>query len=44
MRVAQTLAAKHAGATAWSCEVNSAIGEYGEPTVLFQAGNVPEME
>ena len=28
----------------WSREANPAIGEYGPPTTLFQAGDVPDME
>jgi len=44
MRVAKSLATKHAGVIAWSREANPAIGEYGPPTTLFQAGEVPEME
>ena len=44
VRVAKSLATKHAGVIAWSREANPAIGEYGPPTTLFQAGDVPEME
>ncbi|RLP28364.1 hypothetical protein [Mesorhizobium sp. YM1C-6-2] len=44
VRVAKSLATKHAGVIAWSREANPAIGEYGPPTTLFQAGEVPEME
>lgn len=40
-RVAQGLASKHAGVIAWSREANPAIGEYGEPSVLFRHGDVP---
>lgn len=29
---------------AWSREAKPDIGEYGEPTVLFQHGDVPDME
>jgi hypothetical protein len=29
---------------AWSREANPDIGEYGPPTILFQHGDVPEME
>ncbi|AMS45160.1 hypothetical protein AA2016_6260 (plasmid) [Aminobacter aminovorans] len=35
---------EHAGVIAWSREANPAIGEYGEPTILYQAGEVPDME
>ncbi|MEQ1943519.1 hypothetical protein ABMA32_13980 [Mesorhizobium sp. VNQ89] len=44
IRTAKALATKHAGVIAWSREANPAIGEYGEPTTLFQAGDVPDME
>ena len=44
IRTAKTLAQKHAAVVAWSREANPAIGEYGEPTVLFSHGPVPEME
>jgi len=44
IRTAQALASKHAGVIAWSREANPALGEYGEPETLFQAGEVPEME
>lgn len=44
VRVAQSLAAKHASVIAWSRDADPNIGEYGPPTVLFQSGEVPEME
>ena len=44
IRTARALADKHAGVIAWSREANPAVGEYGEPTTLFQAGDVPDME
>jgi hypothetical protein len=44
VRVARKLAENHVGVIAWSREANPAIGEYGEPTILFQAGEVPDME
>ncbi len=44
LRSARALAEKHVGVLAWSREVRPDIGEYGEPTVLFQAGDVPDME
>ena len=43
-KLAKALAPKHAGVIAWSREANPALGEYGEPTILFQAGDVPDME
>lgn len=44
VRIARGLAAKHAGVIAWSRVADVALGEYGEPTVLFTAGAVPDME
>jgi len=44
IRTAKSLAQKHAAVIAWSREANPAIGEYGEPTVLFSYGPVPDME
>lgn len=44
IRTARTLATKHAGVVAWSREANPKLGEYGEPVVLFQAGEVADME
>lgn len=44
IRTARGLATKHAGVIAWSREANPALGEYGEPVTLFQAGEVPDME
>ena len=44
VRVAAGLASKHSGVIAWSREADPAVGEYGSPTILFQAGNVPDIE
>lgn len=44
VRTAKKLTEKHAGVIAWSREANPALGEYGEPVVLFRAGDVPDME
>lgn len=44
IRTAKLLWTKHAGVVAWSREANPDLGEYGEPKVLFTAGEVPEME
>lgn len=41
---ARLLATEHAGVIAWAREAKPDVGEYGEPEVLFQAGEVPEME
>jgi hypothetical protein len=44
VRTAKGLASRHAGVIAWSREANPALGEYGEPVVLFTAGDVRDME
>lgn len=41
---ARLLALKHAGVIAWSRVADPLVGEYGDPTVLYQSGRVPEME
>ncbi|WP_281397574.1 MULTISPECIES: hypothetical protein [Aminobacter] len=42
--MAKLIESQHAGVIAWSREANPAIGEYGEPTILYRAGEVPDME
>ena len=44
VRLAETLARRHSGVIAWARDADPDIGEYGPPTVLFQSGDVPEME
>lgn len=44
IRMAKSLASRHAGVIAWTRQIEPGIGEYGEPKVLFQSGDVPEME
>ncbi|WP_026226753.1 hypothetical protein [Hoeflea sp. 108] len=43
-RLAKMIESEHVGVIAWSREANPAIGEYGEPTILYQAGSVPDIE
>lgn len=43
-RKAVELADKHAGVIAWSREANPDLGEYGEPTVIYQAGQIADLE
>lgn len=43
-RAAQALEGKHVGVVAWSREADPDIGEYGPPAVLFQCGEIPDME
>ncbi|WP_404928132.1 hypothetical protein [Phyllobacterium calauticae] len=44
LRSGKNLAGQHIGVLAWAREAQPDIGEYGPPTVLFQSGEVPEME
>lgn len=44
LRSARELAAKHIAVLAWARDAQPDVGEYGPPTVLFQSGEVPEME
>lgn len=41
---AKLLAGSHAGVVAWSRDADPRLGEYGPPEVLFQAGDIPDME
>lgn len=43
-REARLMADQYAGVVAWSREADPAIGEYGPPVILFQAGDVPDFE
>ncbi|PSH68510.1 hypothetical protein CU102_12095 [Phyllobacterium brassicacearum] len=43
-RMARSLAASCAGVLAWSRDADADTGTYGPPTILFQSGDVPEME
>lgn len=44
IQFARELAGKHAGVIAWVRDVEPDKGVYGPPTILFQSGDVPEME
>jgi hypothetical protein len=44
VRMARYLAAKCAGVLAWRREGQPDIGQYGPPTILFQSGDMPDME
>jgi hypothetical protein len=35
---------KYAGVVAWSREADPAIGEYGPPMIIYQRGEIPELE
>lgn len=44
IRLAEALVNKHDGVIAWSRTADPDIGEYGEPEVLFQSGEVGDLE
>lgn len=44
LRESRLMASQYAGVIAWSRDADPALGEYGPPTILFQAGELPEME
>lgn len=44
MRTGRDLAGKHAGVIAWSRSADLVNGEFGDPVVLFQHGDVPDMD
>lgn len=41
---ARLLSHSHAGVITWKRDANPAIGEFGPPEVLFQHGDVPDMD
>lgn len=43
-RDARLMADQYDGVVAWSREADPSIGEYGPPVVIFQAGEVPDLE
>lgn len=43
-RLARVMAAEYAGVIAWSRDADPSMGEYGPPNILFQAGELPELE
>ena len=44
IRTARDLANRHAGVIAWSRSADLIMGEFGAPVVLFQHGEVPDLE
>ncbi|NNJ74320.1 MAG: hypothetical protein HKP56_04110 [Anderseniella sp.] len=44
IRVAQGLADKHAGVIAWARSATPDLGEYGEPEILYQAGEIGDLD
>ena len=43
-REARLMADQYAGVIAWSREADPSIGEYGPAVVIFQIGEVPDLE
>jgi hypothetical protein len=44
VREARSLAERHVGVITWSRSADAKLGEYGDPVLLFQFGDVPEMD
>jgi hypothetical protein len=40
----QRISEKHAGVIAWSRAALPDLGEYGDPEILFQAGEIGDLE
>ncbi len=43
-RDASSMAMHYAGVVAWSREADPSIGEYGSPTIIFQSGEIPNLD
>ena len=41
---AREMARRHAGVITWRREANLALGEFGPPEILFQDGDVPDLD
>ena len=41
---AKDLALRHPGVITWSRDAKPNVGEYGEPVVLYQNGDVPDLD
>lgn len=41
---AREMARRHAGVITWRREANPALGEFGPPEILFQDGDVPDLD
>lgn len=44
VRFAKMIEDHHAGVIAWSRVADPSVGEYGPPDILFQHGELPDME
>jgi hypothetical protein len=43
-REAKMIQDKHAGVVVWSRDADPLLGEFGPPTILYQVGQIPDME
>lgn len=41
---AKLMASKHTGVITWKRDADPYLAEYGPPTVLFQEGEIPDLE
>lgn len=44
VREAKLLGESHTGVVAWSRDADPVLGEYGPPEVLFQHGEIPDLD
>jgi hypothetical protein len=44
MATARLLSLSHVGVITWKREVNVAVGEYGPSEIIYQAGEVPDLD
>jgi hypothetical protein len=44
IRTAKEMARRHVGVIAWSRSADLLLGEFGAPVVLYQQGDVPDLE
>ena len=44
IRAARLSAGDHAGVIAWSRSARPDVGDFGEPKILFQHGDVPQLD
>ncbi|WP_375451063.1 hypothetical protein [uncultured Devosia sp.] len=44
IRTAKEMAQRHVGVIAWSRSADLVMGEFGPPVVLYQHGDVPDLE
>ncbi len=44
IRTAKEMARRHVGVIAWSRSADLLLGEFGPPVVLYQEGDVPDLD